>query len=300
VKDRVRKAGTVIRQAWGIGKRRFAGEWERRIWLCERLVGTVMEFGAEIWGWKERREVEAMQERWIRWSLGVDWCTPGYLMKEEIKKDKFRLGAGKRAVRFEMKMDEGRGGMLARKCWEEVKKRINEGKELSSWEEKRKNFLEDRGKELKEMEERRRRGEEVYDGWEQRDRELQKEERWERIRGARYNRWYGELREEGIPAYLRKGWGESRWRRVMRFRLNNEMRGARYWEAEEKRRCRMCGGGEETWEHVLGECMGREEGENWWERMRELLGQEGEGEWWMRELERRREKEGGRRGGVEV
>lgn len=66
VKERVRKAGTVIRQIWGIGKRRFARDWEKRIWLCERLVGTVMEFGAEIWGWKKRREVEAMQERWDR------------------------------------------------------------------------------------------------------------------------------------------------------------------------------------------------------------------------------------------
>lgn len=33
-----------------------------------------------------------------------------------------------------MKMEERRGGMLARKCWEEVKKRKNEGKELSGWE----------------------------------------------------------------------------------------------------------------------------------------------------------------------
>lgn len=50
-----------------------------------------MEYGAVIWGWKERREVETMQERWIRWTLGVDWCIPGYIMKEEIKKDEFRV-----------------------------------------------------------------------------------------------------------------------------------------------------------------------------------------------------------------
>lgn len=44
------KAGTVIRQVWRIGKRRFAGDWERKIWLCERLVKTAMELGKEIWG----------------------------------------------------------------------------------------------------------------------------------------------------------------------------------------------------------------------------------------------------------
>lgn len=48
VKERIKKAGAVIRQVWGIGKRRFAGNWERRIWLCERLVGTVMSYGVKI------------------------------------------------------------------------------------------------------------------------------------------------------------------------------------------------------------------------------------------------------------
>lgn len=299
VKERVRKAGTVIRQVWGIGKRRFGGDWEKRLWLCERLIGTVMEYGAEIWAWEERKEVEAMQERWIRWTLGLDWCTPGYMVREELGKDKFRIGVGRKAVGFEKKLEEGRGGMLARKCLEEMKRRIREGKKLSSWEEERKKFFEERGKEVKEMEERREEGEEVYEGWEERDREKQKEERWERIRESRYNRWYEGIKEEGVPEYLKKGWGESRWKRVVRFRLNNEMRGARYWEEEGKRMCRVCGGGEETWEHVLGECMGEEEGEAWWEKMRRILGQGGEGEWWMRDLEKKRrvrEGSGGREG----
>jgi len=36
----------------------------------------------------------------------------------------------------------------------------------------------------------------------------------------------------GIPEYLKRGWGESRWRRVMRYRLGNEMRKNLYWEGE--------------------------------------------------------------------
>lgn len=47
--QRIRKAGALVRQAWGIGKRRFAGDWERRIWLYERLVGMVMEYDEKIW-----------------------------------------------------------------------------------------------------------------------------------------------------------------------------------------------------------------------------------------------------------
>lgn len=45
-----------------------------------------------------------------------------------------------------MKIEEGRGRILARESWKEVKKRVIEGQELSNWKEERKIFLEDRGK----------------------------------------------------------------------------------------------------------------------------------------------------------
>lgn len=59
-------------------------------------------------------------------------------------------------------------------------------------------------------------------------------------------------KKEGVPKYL-QGWGESRWQKVAKFRLRNGMRGNRYWMDEGK--CRMCGNGEETWQHVWEECM---------------------------------------------
>jgi len=49
---------------------------------------------------------------------------------------------------------------------------------------------------------------------------------------------------------LKKGWGENRWRRIARFRLGNEVKEGRYWEEEDKKVCRLCGGKEETWEHI--------------------------------------------------
>jgi hypothetical protein len=49
------------------------------------------------------------------------------------------------------------------------------------------------------------------------EKEWQRGERWERIRRSRYNNWYKEVKGEGIPGYLKKGWGESRWKRVARF-----------------------------------------------------------------------------------
>lgn len=50
---------------------------------------------------------------------------------------------------------------------------------------------------------------------------------------------------------MRKGWGESKWRRVTRFRLENEVREKRYWEGEEERWLyRRHGVEREYWEHM--------------------------------------------------
>lgn len=43
-----------------------------------------------------------------------------------------------------------------------------------------------------------------------REKEKQREERWERIRESKYNKLYKEVKEGGILEYLKKGWGKSR------------------------------------------------------------------------------------------
>jgi hypothetical protein len=57
-----------------------------------------------IWGWKEQEEVERVQEKYLRWMLGVDTETPGYIVREECKRSRLRVKARKRA-KFEDKMD---------------------------------------------------------------------------------------------------------------------------------------------------------------------------------------------------
>lgn len=51
--------------------------------------------------------------------------------------------------------------------------------------------------------------------------------------------------KEGTPKYLEKGWAETKWKRMIRWRLGNEMREGQYWEGEE-RRCRICEEGIES------------------------------------------------------
>lgn len=93
-----------------------------------------------------------------------------------------------------------------------MRKRFKEGKMVSDWEKGRKNFCEERGITIEEMEEKREEGEACLGEVERKDKEKQRKERWERIRKSRYNRWYKEVKGERIPKYLKKGWGESKWK----------------------------------------------------------------------------------------
>jgi len=90
------------------------------------------------------------------------------------------------------------------------------------------------------------------------DKEIQQQERFERIQKSRWNR-YKEIGTMETPRYLRERRKEERMIRVARFRLGNELREGKYWE-EEKRRCRICGWEEKMWEHVVDVYMRKGEG----------------------------------------
>lgn len=60
-------------------------------------------YATEIWDWKEAEEVERIQEKYIRWTLGLDVDTSGYIVLEETKTDKVRIEVSKRAIKYEEK-----------------------------------------------------------------------------------------------------------------------------------------------------------------------------------------------------
>jgi len=58
-------------------------------------------YGAEIWGWKERGELEVLQKKHVKWSLALDSSTPSYILYKESGINKIRLTAGCRIVKFQ-------------------------------------------------------------------------------------------------------------------------------------------------------------------------------------------------------
>lgn len=147
-----------------------------------------MSYGVEIWGWEEREKMEWMEKRYLKWVLGVDRRTPGYLVKEELQRNKLRGRAGRRAWGYERRLEEGKGSELARSCWGEIKERAKEEKEISEWEKGRKKFFKDRGLSVEKIERKRKEGELKCRKLKNRDRRRQKEERWGRIESSRFSR----------------------------------------------------------------------------------------------------------------
>lgn len=108
--------------------------------------------------------------------------TPGYMVREKVGRELMRGRAGKRAWNLERRLEEGRGGLVARRCWKEMKERWRRGKVLGSWEQERWEFLRERG--MWEGEKERVEYEEI----EKKDRKMQDKERETKIGESRYNR----------------------------------------------------------------------------------------------------------------
>ncbi|TGZ53811.1 hypothetical protein DBV15_10472 [Temnothorax longispinosus] len=227
IRERVRRATLVMKKTWNLGERKFANNWGRRRMLFDSLVGSVMVYGAEVWGWLEHSNVEGVEARYLRWSLGLEKCTPGYVVLEETKRDKIRIRTAKLAVNFEEKARQGHGRRRwVKKC---IKEREGRGT-LTRGRSEREEYLSRCVVQDVDLEQWREQGR-----CEDRERQIEEQERL--IEGARYNKRYRRIKVAGLLEYLRKK-GESGSHK----RSHN-----RYWLREEERNCNIVTGKRILW-----------------------------------------------------
>lgn len=130
--------------------------------------------------------------------------------------------AAKKTWRIERKLEMGEESEIARHCWKKIKERTL-GKSYRNGKNKEEIFIE---KESKQKE--RKKGREDLDvtrvGYERKRGTKRKE--IGKIKKSRYNVQY---KEERMPQYLKNRWGNCRWQKIARFRLENKMREGRYY-----------------------------------------------------------------------
>lgn len=53
---------------------------------------SIVNYKVEIWGWKERERIEKLQDKYLKWMMGVKRYTPGYMIREELQRETIRVG----------------------------------------------------------------------------------------------------------------------------------------------------------------------------------------------------------------
>ena len=100
------KANAAVGKIWSLGERKFKEDWRKRIRIFDAMVKSVICYGAEIWGSKEWKEVEKIQDKYLKWVLEVERTTPGHILHEETKKSKIAMTTGNIAMKYEKKAGE--------------------------------------------------------------------------------------------------------------------------------------------------------------------------------------------------
>lgn len=146
-----------------------------------------------------------MREKYIRWVLGLDWNTPGYIVREESNKNKMRVETGSRAMRYEIRMGRDEESKILFECDKERKRDERKNEWTDENDEKRK-YLWRCGVGVEEWENSEKEVETLC----RRDIEVQKQENYNSIEMSRYNVRYKEIKAIEMPIYLKNRAGNNK------------------------------------------------------------------------------------------
>lgn len=250
IADLKKKGIAAAKIVWGLGERICRNDFNRRMMLFNYLVRSVMEYGVEIWGWEEQKVLEKVGMDYVRWILGLDFCTPRYIIQRETGYNSLKIRWGLRAMKFEKKIKDMEETRIIKKCWREKQEKEKEDslcriKEV---------FLNKIGLSTQAVKELEERGRDYMAEIEKRQLDIQKQVMEGKIRDSRYNRRYSSLKVYGIPKYLRTIGQGIDIKTVARLRCGNLEKENKYWEGEERRKCGLCMKNKSTLEHTLVEC----------------------------------------------
>jgi len=236
-----------MRKIWSLGERLFKDDFRRRIMLFRYLVMGVIMYGAEIWGERERGELEVIRKKYVKWSLGLDSCTPTYIVYKELGIDKISIATGYKTVKFEEKALKGGNRGLLIECIK-ARERKKDGK---GWMGEREDFYRQNGFSTEGIKDLREGEEDVKDIIRRNERDRMRQWLEQKIRESKYNDRYKNSTSIGMPNYLLKRGERGNQKMIARWRCGNEVEGNGFWKTEEEKKCRICGVEEECIEHIM-------------------------------------------------
>lgn len=234
-----RKANRRATEVWSLAERLFPHAFSVRMQMFRTLVVPILLYGAEVTGYSECEQYEAIQRRYTRWTMGLPKSSRIVVLEKEANLEPVRIARLKRAFRYEARNHVS--PLLRATQIEPLANR-------HLWARQRSLRINELGWGAEEGLERLR-GEENF--WSQlveraRDQHIQV-----MTAGAAKVGWY--WRTEEPPRYLR---GPS-YKMIARLRCGAETRAEDGWRAEVT--CRVCGQEKETMRHVV-QCAGVKQG----------------------------------------
>lgn len=89
----VGRTKAVVGKVWSLEEKNFGKDRNKRIYLFDALIRSVMQYGAKIWGWEEWKKLDKIRKCNIKWSAfieclqwrNLDRSTPQYSLLNERK-----------------------------------------------------------------------------------------------------------------------------------------------------------------------------------------------------------------------
>ena len=125
LKERPKKANVVMRQVWGIAEKKFKDDFRRRMMMIDSLVLGVMMYGVKLIGWRKSVEMERIQRK-NQMVTRVDRCMSGYIVLAETNKEKSRIKAERRDMKFEEGIRTSTERLILKRCLKDKEKNIEE------------------------------------------------------------------------------------------------------------------------------------------------------------------------------
>lgn len=94
--------------------------------LFDVMMKGIITYGAEQWGWKEMKEIERIQMKYIKWTLRLNRNTTWHTIMKDTERKKIMQETVKRAMRFDAKMYKAEEKSCESTCWGQIRKREEE------------------------------------------------------------------------------------------------------------------------------------------------------------------------------
>lgn len=104
-----RNGGARVSAVWSMAEQMWSDNFHVRMQMYKSLVEPCLLYGCEIFGFHEQPQLEKVQRRYLRWTLGLaPWARTSLMIP-------ISLLTGKRAIEYEAQGREG-ACLLVREC----------------------------------------------------------------------------------------------------------------------------------------------------------------------------------------